>query len=86
MTESFLRIVMILKIAELKILKGFSFTKRYFLNYLFVSRRKNEKYLGFGSSSGTGQGRRAAAQASQAEGSMSDDVADQLERDRLVNL
>lgn len=47
-----------------------------------VSRRKNEKYLGFGSSSGSSQGRRAAAQAGQAEGSMSDEVADQLERDR----
>jgi ATP-dependent Clp protease ATP-binding subunit ClpX len=47
-----------------------------------VARRKNEKYLGFGSSSGTSQGRRAAAQASQAEGSMTDEVEDQLERDR----
>merc|ERR1712025_810539 len=31
-----------------------------------VSRRKNEKYLGFSSNSGKGEGRRAAAQAGQA--------------------
>lgn len=47
-----------------------------------VASRKNEKYLGFGSSSGKSQGRRAAAQASQAEGSMSSEYEDQLERDR----
>jgi len=50
-----------------------------------VSRRKNEKYLGFGTSSGAGEGRRAAAQASQAEGSMSDELQDQLERDRYFS-
>jgi len=50
-----------------------------------VSRRKNEKYLGFGSSSGTGQGRRAAAQAGQSEGSMSSEQEDQMERDRLFS-
>jgi len=50
-----------------------------------VSRRKNEKYLGFGSSSGAGEGRRAAAQASQAEGSMSDELQDQLEKDRYFS-
>merc|ERR1712002_157949 len=33
-----------------------------------VSRRKNEKYLGFGASSGSSEGRRAAAQASEQEG------------------
>eukprot|EP00088_Acartia_fossae_P021217 TRINITY_DN2270_c0_g1_i1.p1 TRINITY_DN2270_c0_g1~~TRINITY_DN2270_c0_g1_i1.p1 ORF type:complete len:620 (-),score=208.78 TRINITY_DN2270_c0_g1_i1:786-2645(-) len=47
-----------------------------------VARRKNEKYLGFGTSSGTSQGRRAAAQAGQAEGSMSSEHEDQIERDR----
>jgi len=50
-----------------------------------VSRRKNEKYLGFGVSSGSGQGRRAAAQAGQAEGSMSSEVEDQMERDRYFS-
>jgi len=47
-----------------------------------VARRKNEKYLGFGSSSGSSQGRRAAAQAGQQEGSMTSEYEDQLERDR----
>jgi len=47
-----------------------------------VARRKNEKYLGFGTSSDSGQGRRAAAQAGQQEGSMTSEVEDQLERDR----
>lgn len=47
-----------------------------------VSRRKNEKYLGFGVSNPSGsQGRRAAAQAGLAEGSMSSEEEDQLERD-----
>jgi len=50
-----------------------------------VSRRKNEKYLGFGVSSGAGQGRRAAAQAGQAEGSMSSELEDQMERDRYFS-
>jgi len=50
-----------------------------------VSRRKNEKYLGFGVSSGSGQGRRAAAQAGQAEGSMSSEVEDQMEKDRYFS-
>jgi len=47
-----------------------------------VARRKNEKYLGFGVSTGAGEGRRAAAQAGQAEGSMSSEQEDQMERDR----
>jgi len=47
-----------------------------------VSRRKNEKYLGFGVSNPSGsEGRRAAAQAGLAEGSMSSEEEDQLERD-----
>jgi len=47
-----------------------------------VSRRKNEKYLGFGvSNPGGSEGRRAAAQAGLAEGSMSSEEEDQLERD-----
>jgi len=50
-----------------------------------VSRRKNEKYLGFGVSSSSGQGRRAAAQAGQAEGSMSSELEDQIERDRYFS-
>ena len=47
-----------------------------------VSRRKNEKYLGFGVSTGGSQGRRAAAQAGQAEGSLTSEQEDQMERDR----
>jgi len=49
-----------------------------------VSRRKNEKYLGFGMQGNQGQGRRAAAQSAQTEGSSSDEVEDQLERDRYL--
>ena len=48
-----------------------------------VSRRKNEKYLGFGASSGSSEGRRAAAQAGQQEGSMTSEQEDQKEKDRL---
>merc|ERR1719445_882849 len=46
-----------------------------------VSRRKNEKYLGFGAGPSDGQGRRAAAQAGQQEGSHSSESEDQKERD-----
>jgi len=46
-----------------------------------VARRKNEKYLGFGSGPSDGQGRRAAAQAGQQEGSHSSESEDQKERD-----
>ena len=49
-----------------------------------MSRRKNEKYLGFGVSTGGSQGRRAAAQAGQAEGSLTSEQEDQMERDRWV--
>merc|ERR1712012_1490242 len=45
-----------------------------------VSRRKNEKYLGFGTSD-SGQGRRAAAQAGHQEGSSSSEAEDQREKD-----
>lgn len=45
-----------------------------------VSRRKNEKYLGFGTSSDSGQGRRAAAQAGQQEGSLTSEEEDQREK------
>jgi len=48
-----------------------------------VSRRKNEKYLGFGMQSES-QGRRAAAQSAQTEGSSSREEEDQLERDRYL--
>merc|ERR1719397_2080232 len=44
-----------------------------------VSRRKNEKYLGFGTSTESGQGRRAAAQAGQQEGSLTSEEEDQRE-------
>ena len=47
-----------------------------------MSRRHNEKYLGFGVSSGAGGGRRAAAQAEQREGSSSEEAEDQREKDR----
>jgi len=50
-----------------------------------VSRRKNEKYLGFGVSSSDGQGRRAAAQASQQEGSLSSEAEDQREKDNMMS-
>merc|ERR1711874_380529 len=50
-----------------------------------VSRRKNEKYLGFGVSNPSGsEGRRAAAQAGLAEGTMSSEEEDQMERDRYL--
>jgi len=50
-----------------------------------VSRRKNEKYLGFGTSSETGQGRRAAAQAGQQEGSLTSEQEDQLEKNAYLS-
>jgi len=49
-----------------------------------VSRRKNEKYLGFGMQSNESQGRRAAAQSAASEGSSSREEEDQLERDRYL--
>merc|ERR1711978_855314 len=49
-----------------------------------VSRRKNEKYLGFGMQSNEPQGRRAAAQSAQSEGSSSREDEDQIERDRYL--
>merc|ERR1712156_1329757 len=49
-----------------------------------VSRRKNEKYLGFGTSD-SGQGRRAAAQAGQQEGSLNSEEEDQRERDSYLS-
>uniref|UniRef100_A0A4W5KI25 Caseinolytic mitochondrial matrix peptidase chaperone subunit X n=1 Tax=Hucho hucho TaxID=62062 RepID=A0A4W5KI25_9TELE len=52
-----------------------------------VSRRKNEKYLGFGTPSNMGQGRRAAAAADQANSSeQTDMVAEMEEKDRLLKL
>merc|ERR1712142_862501 len=50
-----------------------------------VSRRKNEKYLGFGASSGSSEGRRAAAQAGQQEGSMTSEQEDQKEKDSYLS-
>merc|ERR1712038_1258552 len=50
-----------------------------------VSRRKNEKYLGFGVSSSDGQGRRAAAQAGQQEGSLTSEEEDQREKDTYLS-
>merc|ERR1712062_613501 len=50
-----------------------------------VSRRKNEKYLGFGASSGSSEGRRAAAQAGQQEGSLTSEEEDQRERDTYLS-
>lgn len=47
-----------------------------------VSRRKNEKYLGFGMKSNAPQGRRAAAQSAQNEGKGIDEEEDQREQDR----
>ena len=47
-----------------------------------MSRRKNEKYLGFGTSTSGGEGRRAAAQAGQQEGTMTDEQEDQREKNR----
>ena len=50
-----------------------------------VSRRKNEKYLGFGmKSNSASEGRRAAAQSAQSEGSSSNEWEDQAERDRYL--
>merc|ERR1712226_702904 len=50
-----------------------------------VSRRKNEKYLGFGTSSESGQERRAAAHAGQMEGSLTSEEEDQLEKDAYLS-
>jgi len=50
-----------------------------------VSRRKNEKYLGFGMQTNSSQGRRAAAQSASNEGHGSDDEQDQRERDRYLS-
>lgn len=50
-----------------------------------VSRRKNEKYLGFGMQSNQAQGRRAAAQSALNEGHGLDDEEDQRERDRYLS-
>merc|ERR1711994_312873 len=50
-----------------------------------VSRRKNEKYLGFGTSTESGQGRRAAAQAGQQEGSLTSEEEDQREKDTYLS-
>merc|ERR1712098_615195 len=47
--------------------------------------RKNEKYLGFGTSSESGQGRRAAAQAGQMEGSLTSEQEDQMEKDNMMS-
>uniref|UniRef100_A0A8K9V943 Caseinolytic mitochondrial matrix peptidase chaperone subunit Xb n=1 Tax=Oncorhynchus mykiss TaxID=8022 RepID=A0A8K9V943_ONCMY len=52
-----------------------------------VSRRKNEKYLGFGTPSNMGKGRRAAAAADKANSSeQTDMVAEMEEKDRLLKL
>uniref|UniRef100_A0A8C7LTI3 ClpX-type ZB domain-containing protein n=1 Tax=Oncorhynchus mykiss TaxID=8022 RepID=A0A8C7LTI3_ONCMY len=52
-----------------------------------VSRRKNEKYLGFGTPSNMGKGRRAAAAADLANSSeQTDMVAEMEEKDRLLKL
>lgn len=50
-----------------------------------VSRRLNEKYLGFGMQSSESKGRRAAAQSAQSEGSSSSELEDQLEKDRYLS-
>ncbi|KAL7980172.1 hypothetical protein Chor_001440 [Crotalus horridus] len=50
-----------------------------------ISRRKNEKYLGFGASSNLGKGRRAAAAADLAnQGSESSSEQEMEEKDRLL--
>ncbi|XP_062327485.1 caseinolytic mitochondrial matrix peptidase chaperone subunit Xa isoform X2 [Osmerus eperlanus] len=50
-----------------------------------ISRRKNEKYLGFGTPSNMGQGRRAAAAADQANSSGETDALLEIEeKDRLL--
>ncbi|XP_069018302.1 ATP-dependent Clp protease ATP-binding subunit clpX-like, mitochondrial isoform X2 [Embiotoca jacksoni] len=52
-----------------------------------ISRRKNEKYLGFGTPSNLGKGRRAAAAADLANSSgETDAVAEIEEKDRLLKL
>uniref|UniRef100_A0A6Q2ZHL4 ATP-dependent clpX-like chaperone, mitochondrial n=1 Tax=Esox lucius TaxID=8010 RepID=A0A6Q2ZHL4_ESOLU len=52
-----------------------------------ISRRKNEKYLGFGTPSNMGKGRRAAAAADLANSSeQTDMVAEIEEKDRLLKL
>ncbi|XP_018429451.1 PREDICTED: ATP-dependent Clp protease ATP-binding subunit clpX-like, mitochondrial isoform X1 [Nanorana parkeri] len=52
-----------------------------------ISRRKNEKYLGFGTTSNLGKGRRAAAAADLANASAeSNAVQDIEEKDRLLRL
>jgi len=51
-----------------------------------VSRRKNEKYLGFGVSTSGNEGRRAAAQAGQQEGSMTSEQEDQKEKDSYLSM
>ncbi|KAG7281031.1 hypothetical protein CRUP_016663, partial [Coryphaenoides rupestris] len=52
-----------------------------------ISRRKNEKYLGFGTPSNMGKGRRAAAAADLANSSgETDAVAEIEEKDRLLRL
>ncbi|XP_062402825.1 ATP-dependent Clp protease ATP-binding subunit clpX-like, mitochondrial isoform X2 [Sardina pilchardus] len=53
-----------------------------------ISRRKNEKYLGFGTPSNLGKGRRAAAQADLANttGGEVDAVAEMEEKDRLLRI
>uniref|UniRef100_A0A9J8BJC0 Caseinolytic mitochondrial matrix peptidase chaperone subunit Xb n=1 Tax=Cyprinus carpio carpio TaxID=630221 RepID=A0A9J8BJC0_CYPCA len=53
-----------------------------------VSRRKNEKYLGFGTPSNLGKGRRAAAAADLANssGNEADVIAEIEEKDRLLRL
>ncbi|XP_031657420.1 ATP-dependent Clp protease ATP-binding subunit clpX-like, mitochondrial isoform X1 [Oncorhynchus kisutch] len=50
-----------------------------------VSRRKNEKYLGFGTPSNMGKGRRAAADKANSSEQM-DMVAEMEEKDRLLKL
>jgi len=50
-----------------------------------VSRRKNEKYLGFGVSSTGNEGRRAAAQAGHQEGTMSSEEEDQKEKNSYLS-
>merc|ERR1712142_1164546 len=50
-----------------------------------VSRRRNEKYLGFGMQSSESQGRRAAAQSAQSEGSMTSEQEDQKEKDSYLS-
>merc|ERR1712228_504409 len=51
-----------------------------------VSRRKNEKYLGFGTSTSGNECRRAAAQAGQQEGSMTSEEEDQREKTAICQM